>query len=113
MTTARRSIDLPTLLAIAASFAIGLALEKAGVTAHFSTALETISGGNPWGSLAAIYLITLLATELITNNAAAALMFPFALKTATTLGVSYMPFLIVVMIAASAASRRPLAIRRI
>ena len=47
-------------------------------------------------------------TELITNNAAAALMFPFALATANKLEVSYMPFVITVMMAASAGFATPI-----
>ncbi len=53
------------------------------------------------GSLAVIYFTALLATELISNNAAAVLMMPFALHTANTLGVSHLPFTIAVMMAAS------------
>ncbi len=47
-------------------------------------------------------------TELITNNAAAALMFPFAMATADKLGVSYLPFVIAVMMAASAGFATPI-----
>jgi di/tricarboxylate transporter len=55
-----------------------------------------------------IYLITLVVTELITNNAAAALMFPFALATARQLDVSYLPFVVAVMMAASAGFATPI-----
>ncbi len=106
--SARRAIDLPTLLAIAASFALGLALDKTGAAKGVADTFQTLSGGHPWGALAMIYLITLVATELVTNNAAAALMLPFALTTAKTLDVSYMPFVIVVMIAASNGFATPL-----
>ena len=51
---------------------------------------------------------TLIVTELITNNAAAALMFPFAMATAKGLDVNYMPFVIVVMMAASAGFATPI-----
>jgi di/tricarboxylate transporter len=66
------------------------------------------AGGSPWVTLAAIYFITLIVTELVTNNAAAALMFPFALKTADGLHVSYMPFMIAIMMAASAGFATPI-----
>jgi di/tricarboxylate transporter len=52
--------------------------------------------------------VTLVVTELITNNAAAALMFPFALATARQLDVSYLPFVIAVMMAASAGFATPI-----
>ena len=107
-TLARRSVDWEVLLAIAASFAIGAALEKTGAAAQIAGSLIELAAGNPWASLAVVYLATLIATELITNNAAAALMFPMALATATRLNVSAMPFVIVVMMAASAGFATPI-----
>jgi di/tricarboxylate transporter len=67
-----------------------------------------LGGGNPWVALAIIYGTTLITTELITNNAAAALMFPFAMSTAKGLDVNYMPFVIAVMMAASAGFATPI-----
>lgn len=108
VTSARRSIDLPVLLAIAASFAIARAVDESGAAKAVADGLLQIAGGSPWTALAAIYLTTLVATELITNAAAAALMFPFAISTATALNVNYQPFVIVVMMAASAAFATPI-----
>ena len=62
----------------------------------------------PWLRWRSFISITLVVTELITNNAAAALMFPFALATAQKLGVSYLPFVIAVMMAASAGFATPI-----
>lgn len=53
-------------------------------------------------------MVTVLFTELITNNAAAALMFPIALATAKTLGVDFMPFVIAILFAASASFATPI-----
>lgn len=105
---ARRSIDWQVLVAIAASLGIGLALEKTGAADGVTRAIVDAAGGSPWLSLIAIYGVTLLVTELITNNAAAALMFPFALSTAQNLGVNAMPFIISVMMAASAGFATPI-----
>jgi di/tricarboxylate transporter len=105
---ARRSIDWETLLAIAASFAVGTALEKTGAAREIADRMISLAGGNPWISLAVLYGVTLVATELITNNAAAALMFPFAMDTASGLEVNYMPFVIAVMMAASAGFATPI-----
>ena len=66
-----------------------------------------IAGENPMLTLAAVYLTTMLCTELITNNAAAVLMFPIALETATGLEANPTPFVIAVMIAASASFITP------
>lgn len=105
---ARRAIDWQVLVAIAASFGIGRALEKTGAADAITEALIGAVGGSPWLSLAAFYLTTLVVTELITNNAAAALMFPFGLATAANLHVNPMPFIIAVMMAASAGFATPI-----
>jgi di/tricarboxylate transporter len=105
---ARRSIDWQVLLAIGASFAVGQALEKTGAADGVTQGIVRAAGGNPWLSLAAVYGVTLLVTELITNNAAAALMFPFALATAQNLGVNPMPFLVAIIMAASAGFATPI-----
>jgi di/tricarboxylate transporter len=106
--TARHSIDWEVLLAIAASFALGTALDKTGAAKMIADSTTALAGGNRWISLGLIYFITLVVTELITNNAAAALMFPFALATARDLDVSYLPFVIAVMMAASAGFATPI-----
>jgi di/tricarboxylate transporter len=105
---ARKSIDWEVLLAIAASFALGTALDKSGAAGMIAESTRSLSAGNPWIALGLIYFVTLVVTELITNNAAAALMFPFALKTAQMLDVSYLPFVIAVMMAASAGFATPI-----
>ena len=105
---ARRSVDWEVLLAIAASFALGAALEKTGAAREIAEGMIHIAGGSPWISLVAIYAMTLIATELITNNAAAALAFPFAIATARDLNVSAMPFVVAVAMAASAGFATPI-----
>jgi di/tricarboxylate transporter len=106
--TARKSIDWEVLLAIAASFALGAALDKSGAAKMIATSTASLAGGSPIVSLALIYFITLVVTELITNNAAAALMFPFAIATAQQLDKSWLPFVIAVMMAASAGFATPI-----
>ncbi len=96
------------LLAIAASFGVSAALEKTGAARLIAESLIGLASGNAWAALAMVYLITLLATELITNNAAAALMFPLAIATAGDLDVNSMPFVITVMMAASAGFATPI-----
>ena len=83
---ARRSVDWETLLAIAASFAFGSALEVTGAAAGIAGSVMSLAGGDRWVTLAITYAITLIVTELITNNAAAVLMFPLAISTAEMLG---------------------------
>ena len=64
--------------------------------------------GNTDVLLAMLYIITNIFTELITNNAAAALSFPLALSLSNQLGVDPMPFIIVVCIAASSSFSTPI-----
>ncbi len=105
---AYRAIDWQVLLAIAASFGIGRALEKTGAADAITGGVIDALGGNGWLTLVAIYGITLIVTELITNNAAAAIMFPFALATAHNLDANPIPFIIAVMMAASAGFATPI-----
>jgi di/tricarboxylate transporter len=105
---ARRSVDLPVLIAIAASFGMGRALEQSGVAKLFAGFLvEGTRTFGPSATLAAIYLGTMVLNELISNNAAAALSFPFCLESARLLGVSERPFIVAVTLAASYAFASP------
>ena len=75
---ARKSVDLPVLIAIAASFGVGKALEQSGVAKLFAGLLvEATRSWGPIATLAALYFGTMVLNELISNNAAAALSFPF------------------------------------
>jgi di/tricarboxylate transporter len=105
---ARQAIDWSVLIAIGASFGLGKALEVTGVADSFAHQFVGVAGGNPWLSLCIIYFITMLTTEVISNNGAAVLMFPIAVATATTLGVSVTPFAIAIMMAASSAFATPI-----
>lgn len=105
---ARRSIEWNVLLTISAALGLGLALEATGAAATLAEALLRLAGEHPWSSLALIYVLTSVSTEMMTNNAAAALVFPVAMNTAENLGVSYMPFVICIMIAASASFVTPI-----
>jgi di/tricarboxylate transporter len=99
--TARRSVDWNVLIAIAASLAIGAAIESTGVAKVVAGQLIGLASGSPWWTLVAVYGVALLLTELVTNNAAAVLVFPIAMQTAANLGVSYTPFVMAVAVAAS------------
>ncbi|BBB25461.1 SLC13 family permease [Amphritea japonica] len=105
---ARRNVDLSVLIVIASSFALGAAMVKTGNARMIADGLLFYEGIGPWQALILMYLITVIFTELITNNAAAVLMFPVAMALAEQLDVSYMPFVIAVMFAASASFITPL-----
>lgn len=105
---ARRSVDLPVLVVIAASFALGNAMTETGAAQWVAGLLLGWGPLTPWVALAMVYVLTAVFTEVITNNAAAVLMFPIAMAVSEQLGVSVLPFAIAVMFAASASFITPL-----
>lgn len=105
---ARQSIDWSVLLVIGASLGIGQALDTSGAAQFVASRLINLAGGHPWMVLVMVYFVTMVFTELVTNNAAAVLVFPIALAAARSLSVSFMPFAIVIMIAASGGFATPI-----
>ncbi|MEM7576229.1 MAG: SLC13 family permease [Planctomycetota bacterium] len=105
---ARRSLDGQVLIVIGAAIGLGQAVLQSGLAGGVSSGILGLVGDHPLLALAAIYLLTNLFTELVTNNAAAVLMFPIAGATAATLGVDATPFAVAVMMAASAAFATPI-----
>ena len=105
---ARRSLDLPVLVVIGSSFALGNAMDETGAAQWLAGGLLGYSELTPWMALGLIYVLTAVFTEVITNNAAAVLMFPIALAISEQLGVNFLPFAVAVMFAASASFITPL-----
>jgi len=106
---ARRSIELNVLIVIASALGISRALEKTGAAGFLAEYLiRAAEGMGPIGLLAAIYLITTIFTEVITNNAAAALVFPIALAAAAQAGLDPRPFAVAIAVAASASFATPI-----
>ena len=102
-------ISWDILITIACAFAISKAMVNSGVAdvvARFIIGMSHHYG--PHVLLAAMFIITNLFTELITNNAAAALAFPLALSISSQMGVSPMPFFVVICMAASASFSTPI-----
>ena len=106
---ARRAIDFDVLIVIACSFGIGKGVANSGMASIIADFLvSSLYGYGIIAVLAGLFVITSLYTEIITNNAAAALVFPVALATATHLNLDPKPFMIVLAIAASSAFATPL-----
>lgn len=104
---ARRSVDWRIIIVIGATIGIGDAMRTSGAAGAIADGLIGLARGNPYLSLAFVYVATMLCTELITNNAAALIMLSVAMGTASSLNVNAMPFVIAVMIAASASFLTP------
>jgi di/tricarboxylate transporter len=103
------SVEWPVLIVIGASFGLARALEKTGLAEFVATTIITWAADyGPWALIAVVYLLTLLFTTFISNNAAAALMFPIALGVAERAGLNFLPFAVSVAIAASCEFNTPL-----
>jgi di/tricarboxylate transporter len=105
---ARRSVDWSVLIVIGAALGLGQALETSGAANTIAQNLIGFAGGNPWIVLLVVCFVTTLFTEMITNNAAAVLVFPIALSSAQSLGVNFMPFIMAIMVGASASFSTPI-----
>lgn len=106
---ARRSIDWSVLAAIGGALVLGRATETSGLAPTLADGMVGIL--DPFGPiavLAGVYLLTLVFTEIVTNNAAAALAFPIAHGAASALDVDFLPFAVAIAIAASAGFATPL-----
>lgn len=105
---ARRSIDFTVLTVIGASFALGEAVEKTGAAKILAETVMNSGALTPIMTLILVYAMTAIFTELITNNAAAVLMFPIAVALAEQTGSNVIPFAVAVMFAASASFMTPI-----
>lgn len=104
---ARACIDWGVLVTIGAGIGIGEAMADSGAGRHVAEKFISLGGGDQLITLAIIYGVTMLFTNLITAKAAATLIFPVALATADQLHVSPMPYVVCVMIAAAASFATP------
>jgi len=105
---ARRAPDWQVLIVIATSFGIGAALAKTGAAALLASSLIELADGVPWLALGLLFVAAALFTALATNNVAAVLLFPVALDSARLMDVSAAPFLVTLMVAASASFATPI-----
>lgn len=105
---ARSGIDWSVLIVIGAALALGKAMETSHAAQSIAGAILGLAQNNPMLALIAIYAVTTLMTEIITNNAAVALTFPIALATSQELDVNFMPFVVSIMMAGSASFSTPI-----
>ena len=102
MEAAYKTINWQTIVLFAAMLPMSTALEKTGVSAAIADAIVGWLGGSgPILMLAGIYTATSIMTIFISNTVTAVLMAPIALQCATQIGVSPVPFMFAVTVAAS------------
>ena len=99
---AYKTINWETIVLFAAMLPMSLALEKTGASESISNSLVSGLGAyGPIALMAGIYFTTSLMTMFISNTVTAVLMAPIALQSAVQIGVSPVPFLFAVTVAAS------------
>jgi di/tricarboxylate transporter len=106
---ARDAVDLDVIVMIGAAFGLGTAMEITGLAERAAALLLGVF--DPLGALGAllgIVVATIALTEMITNNAAAALMFPIALPAAAAVGADPRAYAIAVAVSASASFLTPI-----
>lgn len=104
----KRHLPVNLIMVIVGSLALATALEQSGTIDILKDWLMPyLPGVSPFAALVIIYLMTLLLTELVTNNAAAALMFPFAWALVQIMEAPILPFALAVAFGASASFISP------
>jgi di/tricarboxylate transporter len=102
-------VDWGVLLSIACALGVAIALEKSGVVQVAAKEIVDISANHgPLLVIVALYLSTAVLTEIITNNAAVAIMLPIALSVAAQMNSNHVPYIYTTVAAASAAFATPI-----
>jgi di/tricarboxylate transporter len=102
------AVDWRVIVLLAGVLPLGIALENSGGADWVAQyALGGIGAYGPLATLAALYLLTAVMTEVMSNNAAAVLVVPIAISAAEALGVDPKPFLVAVAFAASTSFATP------
>ncbi|UPQ87735.1 SLC13 family permease [Vibrio sinaloensis] len=104
----RRRFPVDIVVIVGSALSIAQLMLSSGLSASLGQMfIEGFNGWGVFGALVATYLLTLILTELVTNNAAAALAFPLGYSMALGYGVDPMPFIMAVLFGASASFISP------
>jgi di/tricarboxylate transporter len=104
----RRRFPIDIVVIVGSALSIAQLMLSTGLSVSLGQMfIEGFNGWGVFGALVATYLLTLILTELVTNNAAAALAFPIGYSMAVGYGVDPMPFIMAVLFGASASFISP------
>ncbi|WP_434566293.1 SLC13 family permease [Vibrio chagasii] len=104
----RRRFPVDIVVIVGSALSIAQLMISSGLSERMGQMfIEAFNGWGVFGALVATYLMTLILTELVTNNAAAALSFPIGYSMAVGYGVDPMPFIMAVLFGASASFISP------
>ncbi|HAS6394886.1 TPA: SLC13 family permease [Vibrio vulnificus] len=104
----RRRFPIDIVVIVGSALSIAQLMNSSGFSERMGGMfIEAFNGWGVFGALVATYFVTLILTELVTNNAAAALAFPLGYSMALGYGVDPMPFIMAVLFGASASFISP------
>jgi di/tricarboxylate transporter len=108
-TEAKRAVDLDVILLIGAAFGLGAAVQESGLASEIADGfLDAFEGLGTFGLVLGIVLATSILTEVVTNNAAAVVIFPIAVAVAGPAGIDPRLMAIAVAVAASTSFLSPI-----
>lgn len=102
------AIDWRVVILLAGLLPLGLAMQASGGANWLAGHVASLDFMGPHAVLAILYLLTAVLTEVMSNNAAAALVVPIALSSAQALGIDAKPLLVAVAFAASTSFATPI-----
>jgi di/tricarboxylate transporter len=109
LSEARASVDLEVVVLMATSFGLGIAIRDSGLATQLADiVVEVFHPLGDLGILAGILIATMLMTELLSNNAAAVMMFPIAMAVAGQANLNPRPFAIVILFGATLSFLTPI-----
>ena len=106
---AKGAVDLDVILLMATSFGLGIAMAESGLAEDIARLIVRLF--DPLGDigiLGGVLIATMAMTELLSNNAAAVLMFPIAMATADAAGLAFRPFAIAILFGATLSFLTPI-----
>jgi di/tricarboxylate transporter len=107
LSRAWRSIEWDTLVVLGAAIGLESAITATGLSQVIADVLAILGGGSPMAALAIIFIGAVIMTNVLSNAAVAAFLFPVSLSLADSMGVSFLPFAMVLMLGISYAFINP------
>jgi di/tricarboxylate transporter len=107
LSRAWRSFEWDTLVVLGAAIGLESAITATGLSQVIADGLAAVGGGSPMAALAIIFVGAVIMTNVLSNAAVAAFLFPVALSLANSMGVGFLPFAMVLMLGISYAFINP------